>query len=534
MHLERPAAVSSSLLCEVWEPTSSKFPTLPQCSSGSLVGWPFLSENKSSTQQSIVPDIHQRIDSKETATAEISSQHGVSTHNQYNPRISDFHFPGTPAVEEKESKSIYVQQTSEASDVFKYKNFLYSDAGISGFEANNPRSLADQSLLPGFQQTFGRRNALMNQMSQHNKDLSQVEYCGLSRTNEASCSTGNLIHPTNIAEQTEPFSFTTLTFDDAVQNQPFSTNSLYCNSEENILNISETENPNVITDDIWLPITSNISITNQESQTNLDVIKFKGDDNNPKNKQCTEFSYGITNSDSNQTHQHNFGSEIITSNTELRTWEYSSSVTCSSENQKACNISTTTTANDSNAIHKNHSDRNFSRNVNSSKNLDTPSGNARKESYRRILPKDHLAFPVAKRYKCNFCDKTYPRRSDLSKHVHTHNDDKPYKCAKCGKSYNYPYQLRDHSYKHTGDSPHSCGECGKCFVDKSNLRVHLRSHAGERPYACNKCSKRYSQNVDLKCHMLKHADEERRKCDSCGAEFSSEDSLEAHKCTKNK
>ncbi|GIY16472.1 hypothetical protein CEXT_423011 [Caerostris extrusa] len=514
--------------------------TLPECSSGNLVGWPSLSENKSSTHESIVPDIHQRIDCKETATAEISSQHGVSTHNQYNPGISDFPFPGTPAVEENESKSIYVQQTSEASNVFKYKNFLYSDAGTSGFEANNPMSLADQSFLPGFQQAFGRRNALMNRMPQHNKDLSQIEYSqpsdasnqehpanipmslagqsflpefqqtfgqmnavmnrmhqhpnvfsqmeysGTTATKEVPYSTGNLIHPTNIAEQTEPFSFTTLTFDDPLQNLPFSTNK---------------------------------------------------DDNNPTNKQCTEFSYGITNSDSyarnsNQTHQHNFGREILTSSTELRTWEYSSSVTYSSENQKACNISTTTTANDSNAIHKNHSDKIFSRNVNSSKNLDTP-GNARKQSYRRILPKDLLVFPVARRYKCNFCDKTYSRRSNLNKHVRTHNGDKPYQCTECDKSYDYPYQLRDHNYKHTGEKPHSCGECGKCFADKSNLRVHLRSHTGERPFACNKCSKRYFQNVDLKCHMLKRA-EERRKCDSCGTEFSPEDSPEGHKCTKNK
>ncbi|GIY47096.1 hypothetical protein CDAR_455391 [Caerostris darwini] len=78
---------------------------------------------------------------------------------------------------------------------------------------------------------------------------------------------------------------------------------------------------------------------------NMDAMKFKGDDSNPKNKLCSEFNYEIPDgcsyaSNSNSTHQHNFGSGKINQYTELHAWVYSASVIRSSEKQKVCNIST--------------------------------------------------------------------------------------------------------------------------------------------------------------------------------------------------
>ncbi|GIY34787.1 hypothetical protein CDAR_46781 [Caerostris darwini] len=162
-------------------------------------------------------------------------------------------------------------------------------------------------------------------------------------------------------------------------------------------------------------------------------MKCKVAENNPKYDQCTDFSYGIADSvscasNSNETKHHGFGIGII-NNTGLYTSESSSSVSSSSVSQKACKISTRTTANESNATNKSNSeDKIFSRNVISSKELNTPSGNTGKQLYKcgkdriKFQPTDHLEFPqrsrsIARPYKCKFCDKAYAHSSSLRRHV---------------------------------------------------------------------------------------------------------------------
>ncbi|GIY83122.1 hypothetical protein CDAR_216911 [Caerostris darwini] len=175
--------------------------TLPQRSSGNLAEdielikadkmdhearWPSASEFDSSTQESILSSIHQRSDCEETAAAKMSSQYEVSNYNQYNPKIPDFLFPGKPSVDENVSKSLNLKQTSEESKPFRNPNLQYSDASNPEPLANNPMPLSDQCVLPGFQQTFGQRNAVMNKMSEHNNAVSQMECPGILPTNEVS------------------------------------------------------------------------------------------------------------------------------------------------------------------------------------------------------------------------------------------------------------------------------------------------------------------------------------------------------------
>ncbi|GIY48479.1 hypothetical protein CDAR_585211 [Caerostris darwini] len=568
--------------------------------------WPSASEFESSTHESIFSNMHQRSDCEETAAAEMSSQYEVPNYYQYNPKISDTLFPDKPSVEENESKSFNSQQTPEESKAFRNPFLQYPDVSNLEHPANIPMPLNNHSVLLGFQQTFGQRNALMNQMFQHNNDVLQMEYPGISRKNELSSnclspyhnfgetdhiltnlasqysgtsleipflniqkpqySTRNLIHSTTSNEETETFPFAILTCDEPFHNVSHSTNRLCGDREGNILNTSEAEYPNSITDTISLPSASDISLENSESHAiNLDTLKFKEDENNPKNKQWTYFSSGIAEnifcpSRATQTQEYNFGTES-SSNTEYLTWEYSSPVTYPSEGQIVCNISTTTIANESNCTRKKHSEDKINTDfVNSTKESDTSSGNTRKQSSKgdkdrtAFLPTDHRIFPEPSRsvvYNCSFCGKTYASISGLKRHVRTHTGHALYPCTECNKSFTSPSNLRDHLRTHTGEKPFQCTECSKCFTRHSHLQDHLRTHtgekpfqsglnhhvrthSGERPYQCNKCSKRYAKNSDLKHHMSKHAGEERSQCDSCGHEFSSEDSLGAHKCKKNK
>ncbi|GIY86290.1 hypothetical protein CDAR_455251 [Caerostris darwini] len=68
-------------------------------------GWPAMGQINSSAQQSVLPNIHQRISCEETATVEITSPYGNANQNRYNPETSDFLFPNMAHGQENSSKS---------------------------------------------------------------------------------------------------------------------------------------------------------------------------------------------------------------------------------------------------------------------------------------------------------------------------------------------------------------------------------------------------------------------------------------------
>ncbi|KAG8547080.1 hypothetical protein GDO81_029152 [Engystomops pustulosus] len=136
---------------------------------------------------------------------------------------------------------------------------------------------------------------------------------------------------------------------------------------------------------------------------------------------------------------------------------------------------------------------------------------------------------VAKHYKCTYCEKSFPRNTQLREHERTHTGERPYQCLKCPKSFSRSTQLKDHQRTHTGERPFHCTECGKTFSHSSNLIHHRRTHTGEKPHKCSMCPKSFSQNSDLNRHQRTHmAGDRPHQCVRCHRTFIYKSQLRMH------
>ncbi|EDV94952.1 zinc finger protein 2 homolog [Drosophila grimshawi] len=138
---------------------------------------------------------------------------------------------------------------------------------------------------------------------------------------------------------------------------------------------------------------------------------------------------------------------------------------------------------------------------------------------------------AAKRRECPHCGISFPV-SSLTIHIRRHTGDNPYKCDVCDKAFPRGQDLNLHKRQHTGERPSECKICAKKFISQNKLARHMRLHTGHRPYACDKCDKRFVQSNDLKIHMRRHTGERPYACGVCDKSFVCGSLLNIHRNQK--
>lgn len=168
--------------------------------------------------------------------------------------------------------------------------------------------------------------------------------------------------------------------------------------------------------------------------------------------------------------------------------------------------------------------------------------------------------PSVEQFNCSICNKSFTKETYLLKHlpVHTGQHSCPIcgkwlrsvesltnhmrmcgqvkeievngqaKCPNCQEVFTDIIEFRRHQYEHT--HIHACETCGARFRNRISLGLHV---CQGKELNCDMCNKVFTNHANLQRHKFIHG-EPIHKCAECGKGFHRKDSLLKHPCERAK
>lgn len=105
--------------------------------------------------------------------------------------------------------------------------------------------------------------------------------------------------------------------------------------------------------------------------------------------------------------------------------------------------------------------------------------------------------------KCPQCDKTFPGRSYLNKHLRVvHFVIEPVQCPECGKTFSNPIRLKTHQNQVHVEATFQCDICQQMYRTKRYLVHHIKFvHIKNRNYVCDACGASFYDVNAFKKHQ---------------------------------
>ncbi len=133
------------------------------------------------------------------------------------------------------------------------------------------------------------------------------------------------------------------------------------------------------------------------------------------------------------------------------------------------------------------------------------------------------------KYTCTVCEKSFPVKTSLSRHLQIHNKEDIVKCHKCNGNYKKGY-LRNHLKNAHGErQSKTCPQCDGTFLDQACLTLHIKRVHKTSRVPCPVCAKEYKGKRNLSEHLKIHT--KRKKdfsCNFCKKSFFNKKSLKIH------
>ncbi|XP_055378722.1 zinc finger protein 54-like [Condylostylus longicornis] len=137
-------------------------------------------------------------------------------------------------------------------------------------------------------------------------------------------------------------------------------------------------------------------------------------------------------------------------------------------------------------------------------------------------------------YICEYCNRKFKRAPEMRKHiryVHLNMRPEPVMCDLCGKYLHWKFDLKSHMRRHYNIKTIRCefAECEQMFANRSDLKKHLITHNPDiKPWQCEICSNSFSRKSTLVKHQKLHTGTKEYTCSICGKAFAQSPGLYMH------